>query len=380
MASLRSEEGHDEDGLTLGEPYIYKYDGRRLTYNRSRWNRAPRPDGPTTPKNVVYAKIDEGVTCVDHSAFSYRQLLKRVDFSTSVEEIGESSFTYCAMKTVKFPLQIRIIGSNAFGHTDLTQLEFPDSLQGIMYGAFMGCKSLERVTLPRNAWPFMFRGHSDPLLRSRRPSESLKHEGIGIFQHCDKLNHVTIPEGVDLIPFLCFSDCTSLTEITFPQSMEEILRLAFSRCHSLMSIRFLGKESEGLFHRGSSFCSCPSLYEVQFLHPPSQERRVIGRSLIESINRMNEFQKVPMNKYSGIREFRNQDKIDPILWPHIFDSSKEDFFWREKRYTDAFKTSVRTQKTVIYSLIRQNVDKLLEEQSIRRSRRARKRTVRLMDA
>ena len=73
MASLRSEEGHDEDGLTLGEPYIYKYDGRRLTYNRSRWNRAPRPDGPTTPKNVVYAKIDEGVTCVGRAGSETRR-------------------------------------------------------------------------------------------------------------------------------------------------------------------------------------------------------------------------------------------------------------------------------------------------------------------
>ena len=389
MASLRSEEGHDEDGLTLGEPYIYKYDGRRLTYNRSRWNRAPRPDGPTTPKNVVYAKIDEGVTCVDHSAFSVRQLLKRIDFSTSVEEIGDNAFRDCAaMKTVKFPPQIRTIGNTAFGHTDLTQLEFPDSLKMILYGAFMCCKSLERVTLPRNAWPFMFRGHSDPLLRFRRPSESLKDEGVGIFENCQKLKHVTIPEGVDLIPFLCFEDCTSITEITFPQSMEEIQCSAFDGCHSLMSIRFLGKESGDVLYDESSFgeCpsissfgSCPSIYEVQFPNPPSEER-TIGASLIESINRENNFQKVPINKYSGIREFRNQDKIvDPILWPLILDSSKEDFFWREDRATDAVKTSVRTQKTVIYSLIRQNIDKLVEEQSIRRSRRVRTRTVRLMD-
>ena len=50
----------------------------------------------------------------------------------------------------------------------------------------------------------------------------IKHIGHGAFYGCEKLSHVTIPEGVTVIRESAFGQCSSLVKVTIPDSVKEI--------------------------------------------------------------------------------------------------------------------------------------------------------------
>lgn len=59
-----------------------------------------------------------------------------------------------------------------------------------------------------------------------------------------EISSLILPEGVQYIDRMCFSDCTSLTSITLPSSLLKIGSSPFSNCHNLSTIHYSGTVSQ----------------------------------------------------------------------------------------------------------------------------------------
>ena len=102
--------------------------------------------------------------------------------------------------------------------------------------AFLGCESLERVTIP----------------------ESVRWIAKRAFSGCINLSSVTIGDSVEEIGSYAFSECTGLRSVSFGKSCTSIRRGAFFRCLMLTDINFgsVGEIGE------EAFRECESLERV----------------------------------------------------------------------------------------------------------------------
>lgn len=68
-----------------------------------------------------------------------------------------------------------------------------------------------------------------------------------VFQNCDGLTSVIIPEGMSVIGEGTFKNCIGLNSIHIPESVTSIENGAFDGCSSLTSVTILGNITGGLY-------------------------------------------------------------------------------------------------------------------------------------
>ena len=133
-----------------------------------------------------------------------------------VTGIGNYAFHYLpALTNVTIPQGITSIGDYAF--SDCDGLISATIEEGVPTGAsmFNGCDNLTTVNLP----------------------ESLTTIADGSFANCSALNHVTIPDNVTKIGTSAFCLCNALSDITLGRGLTTIGNFAFKNCDSLETIQ-----------------------------------------------------------------------------------------------------------------------------------------------
>ena len=107
----------------------------------------------------------------------------------------------------------------------------------ILSGVFENCDSLISITIPESVTSignFAFFGCSN--LTNITIPDSVKSIGEYAFEGCTSLTSVTIPDGVTKIKEDTFWGCSSLTSVTIPDSVIEIEDSAFGGCNSLKDV------------------------------------------------------------------------------------------------------------------------------------------------
>ena len=178
-----------------------------------------------------------------------------------VTGIGNYAFHYLpALTNVTIPQGITSIGDYAF--SDCDGLISATIEEGVPTGAnmFNGCDNLATVKLP----------------------ESLTTIADGSFAYCYALNHVTIPDNVTKIGTSAFSVCVKLSNITLGRGLTTIGDFAFKNCDNLETIQLpsnLEKIGEEAFREcdilksitlpdsvtdigESAFSTCPELESI----------------------------------------------------------------------------------------------------------------------
>ena len=119
----------------------------------------------------------------------------------------------------------------------VTNVKTPDWLTTIEAYAFLGCASIETVTISNfseNIYESAFNGCDN--LKEVKFGNSIKYIGERAFYECPKLLNVVIPNSVQRIAWHSFENCTSLEEITLGNSIDLIDAESFAGCKSITKI------------------------------------------------------------------------------------------------------------------------------------------------
>lgn len=183
--------------------------------------------------------------------------------------------THSQLNSIVIPASVEFIGDFAFAwHNKATTLTFEGGcpkLTHIGAYAFAYCKSLEIITLPANLTYLGYevtrneQGEVNGFVSN--PGDYYNYDQMqlygGVFEGCEKLKTLALPECVDYLPPRMFRNCKALTEVTF--GCENIQFngswQAFMNCESLSffqipkSVTLIGDET---------FRGCTGLIQVEF--------------------------------------------------------------------------------------------------------------------
>ena len=190
---------------------------------------------------VTSIKITGNITYIDAMAFYNNTVLESIEIPESVTFIGSDAFTGCsALETVNIPESITEISPNLFMFCkSLKTLPIHDKIEYIGAGAFKDCVGLEEITIPN----------------------SVVYIDGSAFDNCTGVKKLTIGEGVTYIGSSAFRRLSALEEVVFSneQALTEIDSYAFADCDKLQSITV----PEGVQTIGSyAFADCSLLGEV----------------------------------------------------------------------------------------------------------------------
>ena len=197
-------------------------------------------------ENLTSVTVPEGVTIIPDDAFSYASGLENIELPSTLLTIGNSAFKDCSsLNSVIYPANLTEIGEYAFaGCTAMEDAELPDSVTTIWARAFLNCTSLTSFRYPMN-WT--------------TAGTDIWHEG-GIFEGCERLTAITIPEGVTSIPDNAFISASYLDEIELPSTLQAIGSYAFYNCSSLTGLVY----PENLLEIGEyAFAECTAMEDAE---------------------------------------------------------------------------------------------------------------------
>ncbi len=181
------------------------------------------PNSVTSLGNAAFANMDKltsitignGVTSWGSKLAVNNYELTTVEITEGATLIGDTAFRTCPkLANITLPSTLETIGATAFSGSAITELNIPASVKKIGADAFKDIDTLKKVTF--NSVPETF--------------------GTTVFQMCDGLEEVVLPEGLKVIPQGTFRSCTALKTINFPESLTEIGNYSFQGCTSLESV------------------------------------------------------------------------------------------------------------------------------------------------
>lgn len=125
-------------------------------------------------------------------------------FPEGVEEIGSEAFTGCSslQGDLKLPSTLRTLGRSAFCGTNYSHISIPENIEVIHDNTFSYCKFLQdTLTIP----------------------SSVARIEEYAFAHCEKLNALILPTGLEEIKSGAFEDCRFLSYIQCLKSEPPVL-------------------------------------------------------------------------------------------------------------------------------------------------------------
>lgn len=121
-------------------------------------------------------------------------------------------------------------------------------------GVFQGCNKLVSITVPENINDLgseAFDGCSS--LESIDLPSSIMAIGSYTFRDCSSLVSIDIPSNVTKIGQSAFSGCSSLTAVDLPSGVTSIANIAFQNCTSLVSVD-IPSSVESIGNRAFQYC------------------------------------------------------------------------------------------------------------------------------
>lgn len=228
--------------------------------------------------------IKDGTVSILPRAFQYHEEIKSIIIPNSVTSIGDKAFWGCqSLEIIKIPNSVVNIGKDVFVGTKWFNNQPVGALyiNNILYkivgrslekcfairkgiseisnGAFEGCTSLKKITIPYGVISIGDRAfYGCTSLHDLDLPNSVVTIGKTSFQNCKSLENVDIPNSVENIGEGAFIECSSLQSIDIPTSVKEIGKCAFMWCYSLQSINIpygLHRIEDGTFQQCSSIKS-----------------------------------------------------------------------------------------------------------------------------
>ena len=212
--------------------------------------------------------------------------IKQINLPEGLKEIGNSAFSSCdiehfdvpsscttfhfnssRVKTVTLPEGLTTIPSFAFnGCSSLESINLPSTLRSIEEQAFVGCKNLQEITLPEGLDTLAYGAFALSGLTSIVIPESVTEMGTSVFQSCP-LTYCEIKSPLREIPDGMFNKCEQLQEVVLPNTVERLGMSSFWRNFALSDINFPTSLKE-LGYAAMAGCN------IEYLQLPSMVERI----------------------------------------------------------------------------------------------------------
>ena len=221
--------------------------------------------------------VEDGVTNISNSAFSYHDNVRSVSIGNSVSSIGDGAFYDCNKLTnVTIPNGVKYIGYNVFyGCDNLTAISIPVTVTNIESGSFCECSNLSDVYYAGSKadWnAIRIADYNEDLLNATIHyaveddinaitgicGDNLRwtlNDGVLTifgsgpmynyistdnatpwYDYNDSIKTIVINDGVTSIGNFAFSHIFNVTQVSIPSSVTRIGSHAFTMCEKLMSI------------------------------------------------------------------------------------------------------------------------------------------------
>lgn len=188
--------------------------------------------------NGIEVFVPEGVTTIASFAFMYKDSVKKIFVPDSVTNIGDGAFFSCyGLEEIRLPSTVKKFGGAVFANCqNLGEIQIPAGVKKLnsaevaymKIGMFDDCENLQKVSLP----------------------ESLTQIGNQTFSGCSKLREIILPEALQKIGKNAFCGC-SLSSIVISEKVVSIGEFAFAKCVQLNNVIFKGsniKFGKGVFY------------------------------------------------------------------------------------------------------------------------------------
>ena len=186
-------------------------------------------------ENFNELKYFKGLTFIDEEAFGACTNLSQVTIPKNVTRLGRSCFAVSGLTRVVIPKSVRYFSGSDFQSCEqLSDVVFEEGseLQGLAWGSFLGCSSLEDIELPEGITVIPAYCFSDcGSLYWYSCDGPLTLIAESAFEGCSCL-YVYIPDGVEYVGNSAFSGCYA-ESFSLPASVKYVGASAFPSCWDL---------------------------------------------------------------------------------------------------------------------------------------------------
>ena len=202
-------------------------------------------------KGLRKVKLSQRLSEINDCAFCSCESLDSISIPASVTAIKNSAFARCSnLKEVSLPDGLEQILSCAFSESGLTSVTLPSSLKLVQKGAFYNCLQLSSVTFSdggelqlgvsskkakSHVDSTTFWGDEDELFSLSEIDDLLVE--FGVFQGCQSLKEIVLPQGIAYLGEETFQDCTGLEFVYIPDGLINLRYSIFDGCSKLTNVR-----------------------------------------------------------------------------------------------------------------------------------------------
>jgi|GEM_PF-3873334 len=308
-------------------------------------------------KSLAEINLPNGLTSIEDKTFSNCKALTQIEIQDGIVSIGDEAFYSCGIESVSIPDSVTSIGDKSFESSKIRSLTLGRGLTSIPTRAFYGCL-IEELNLPENIVSIGDEAFNScyyltslvvPLSvqtlgngafgRSAIVSLSIlsnKTEiGQSAFEFCQKLETVSLPEGIVELSYNMFRNCTGLKSIVLPNGLKAVGMFAFSECKNLVSITLpIGLENIS----GFAFYHCSNLTSINIPDTVT----TIGAGAFDSCNQLDTVILPDSVTDIGIEAFSECGALKNVRLPKNLESIESMTFFRTKINEIAIPEGVKT--------------------------------------
>ncbi len=233
---------YSEDGIDL-DVYVSNYEFSRFSgANPFKFDLYVITGYNGSRTELTLPKTYKGCPVIGIDMYAFKEntalvsvVIPEPDFTVTIEDFAEAPEEELP-ENFELKLGYEYIGYHAFdGCTSLASVTVPSSVTSLADGVFLGCTSLESISLDGVIYmeSEVFYGCASLESVSLPEVVEIRHRA---FYGCSSLSELNLGARLETISSDAFKDCTSLTELVLPTSLTSIACGAFAGCNAIESI------------------------------------------------------------------------------------------------------------------------------------------------